>query len=106
MLQAAIREEIERLKSEPVTDEELQRVKTLARANLIRGLRSNSGIAQQIGTYQNQWGDWRELFRQVDKIQKVTAEDIMRVAKETFVATNRTVGMIVTDGEPAGWRED
>lgn len=94
-VQAAIRAEIERMKSEPVTDDELRMVKTRAKANLIRGLDSNQGLAGQLATYQELYGDWRELFRSVDKIDKVTKEDIQRVARATLVPTNRTVGMIV-----------
>ncbi len=100
-IQAVIREEIERLKSEPVTDDELKRVKTRAKAGLVRGLNSNQGIAIQIATYQGQYGDWRELFNSVDKIEAVTKDDIMRVAKEAFIPRNRTVGMIVTDEQEA-----
>ena len=44
-----------------------------------------------------QYGDWRELFRGVERIEKVTQEDIMRVAKATFTSKNRTVGRIVND---------
>jgi predicted Zn-dependent peptidase len=100
-IQAAIRDEIEKLQNEPVTDEELQRVKTNAKANLIRGLASNGGIANQLATYQARYGDWREIFREVQRIEKVTKDDIMRVAKKTFVPSNRTVAMIVTDAEVA-----
>ena len=96
-VQEAIRAEIERLKTEPVSDEELKMVKTKAKAGLIRSLQSNGGIANQLATAHVQYGDWREIFKQVDKIEAVTAEDIMRVAKETFVSSNRTVGMIVND---------
>ena len=94
-VQAAIRAEIDRMKNEPVTDDELRMVKTRAKANLIRGLDSNQGLVGQIATYQALFGDWRELFRSVDKIDKVTKEDIQRVARATLVPTNRTVGMIV-----------
>jgi predicted Zn-dependent peptidase len=96
-IQAEIRAEIERIKTEPVTDEELQRVKTNAKADLIRGLSSNAGIAGQLAITQGQLGDWREIFTSVEKIDAVTKEDILRVAQETFVPTNRTVGMIVTE---------
>jgi len=96
-IQAAIREEIKRLKTDPVSEDELKMVKTQAKAGLIRGLQSNGGIASQLATAHAQFGDWREIFSQVDKIEAVTAEDILRVANETFVKTNRTVGMIVTD---------
>jgi predicted Zn-dependent peptidase len=93
-IQAAIRVEIDRLKSEDVADGELATVKTRTRANLIRQLDSNQGLALQLGRYQARDGDWRELFRDVDQIQKVTKADVRRVANQTFVETNRTVGMI------------
>lgn len=98
-VQAAIREEIAKITTEPITDDELKMVKTRAKAELIRGLDSNTGIAGQLAEYQTLHGDWRELFRDVERIEKVTKEDIMRVAQATFVATNRTVAMIVTQDE-------
>jgi predicted Zn-dependent peptidase len=94
-VQAAIRAEIDRIRNEPVTDDELRMVKTRAKANLIRGLDSNQGLAGQLATYEALYGDWRELFHSVEKIDKVTKEDIQRVARATLVPTNRTVGMIV-----------
>jgi predicted Zn-dependent peptidase len=99
-IQAAIHDEIERLKHEPVSDEELSMVKTRAKANLIRGLENSGGIggiAGQLAMYQARYRDWRELFRSVERIEKVTKEDIMRVAQATFVPTNRTVAMIVNE---------
>ena len=98
-IQEAIRVQIERLKNEPVGDEEMLMVKTRAKAGLIRGLSTNGGIARQLAMHQAQLGDWRELFRSVERIEKVTQEDIMRVAQATFVPTNRTVAMIVNNEE-------
>jgi predicted Zn-dependent peptidase len=92
----AIHEEIERLKTQDVTDDELKMVKTRAKANLIRSLGDNSGLAQNLAIYQTRYGDWRELFRSVDRIDKVTKADIRRVANKIFVDTNRTVGIIET----------
>src|SRR5437763_4742610 len=92
----AIHQEIERLKTEPVSDEELKMVKTRERANLIRGLGDNSGLASELAVYQARFGDWRELFRQLDKLDKVTKEDVRRVANKFFTAENRTVGIIET----------
>ena len=51
-------------------------------------------LAEGRGGHNTMLGDWRELFRQVGKIDKVNAADIKRVANETFVASNRTVGVI------------
>jgi predicted Zn-dependent peptidase len=98
---AAIHVEIERLKKEDVSDDELKMIKTRTKANLIRGLAENTGLSTQLGTYQARYGDWRELFRSVERIDKVTKQDIRRVANETFVDINRTVGVIETTG-PGG----
>jgi predicted Zn-dependent peptidase len=92
----AIYEEIEKLKTELVTDEELAKAKTRARAGLIRRLASNSGLASQITFYEVVTGDWRNLFTQLDQIDNVTAEDIQRVVKEYFTVKNRSVATIET----------
>jgi predicted Zn-dependent peptidase len=93
-IEAAIRKEIERLRDEEVSDAELDMVRTRARASLLRKLGSNMGLALRLAQAQIRFGDWRELFRLVDRIQKVTKADIRRVAREVFVPTNRTVGII------------
>ena len=66
------------------------------RRNLIRGLGENSGLAAQLAIYQARYGDWRELFYNIDRLQKVTKEDIRRVANKTFIPTNRTVAIVQT----------
>ena len=96
----AIHAEIDRIKKEDISDEELKMIKTRAKADLIRGLADNAGLAQQLAIYQSRYGDWRELFRSVDRIDKVTKADIRRVANAIFVDTNRTVGVIETSGAP------
>jgi predicted Zn-dependent peptidase len=45
-------------------------------------------------------GDWRNLFKELGRIRAVTAEDIQRVAAQTFKTTNRTEGYVET--LPAG----
>ncbi len=95
-LAEAIHQEIERLKTQDVSDEELKMFKTRARADLIRGLASNQGLAIQLATMELRYGDWRELFRQLDRYDKVTKADIRRVANKTFVPENRTVGIVET----------
>ena len=89
--------EIERIQNEPVSGEELEAVKTRAKAAFISGLRSNSGMAQALTTAQVLTGDWRNLFHELEKINSVTADDIQRVAREIFVTPNKIVGEIITD---------
>jgi predicted Zn-dependent peptidase len=96
-----IHAELDRLKNEDVSADELQSVKTRAKAGLLRQLDSNSGLAIQLATYETVFGDWRELFREVDKIDKVTAADIRRVASATFVPSNRTTAMLESAKKPA-----
>ena len=93
-LAAGIRTEIERIKTEEVSAEELASVKTRVKAGLIRQLSGNSGLALQLASYQSMYGDWRELFRDVERIDKVTAADVKRVANATFTEKNRTVGKL------------
>ncbi len=92
----AIHAEIERLKKEEISDDELKMIKTRTKANLIRSLDDNEGLATNLATYETRYGDWRELFRSVDHIDKVTKADIRRVANDTFNDSNRTVGVIET----------
>jgi predicted Zn-dependent peptidase len=89
----AIHAEIDRLKKEDISDDELKMIKTRAKADLLRGLADNSGLAQQLAIYQARYGDWRELFKSVDRIDQVTKADIRRVANQTFNENNRTVGI-------------
>ncbi len=90
----AIHAEIDRVKKEDISDDELQMIKTRAKADLIRNLGDNQGLAFQLGMAQSLYGDWRGLFRHVDDIGKVSKADIRRVANTTFVDSNRTEGMI------------
>jgi predicted Zn-dependent peptidase len=86
----AIHKELDQLKNEDVSDAELERFKTRARADLLRGLGDNEGLAHQLAEYQTRFGDWRELFRQLNKINAVNKADIRRVANKIFIASNRT----------------
>jgi len=98
--EAAIYEEIEKLKTQPVTPEELEGLKARAKSEFLSTIGSNQGLAMQLAESQNLQGDWRETFRWLARIDKVTTEDIQRIAKNTFVKMNRTVGMIQTVAEP------
>ncbi len=96
----AIHVELERLKKEDISDEELRMIKTRAKANLIRSLGSNAGLAYALVLDQSRYDDWRELFRSVDRIEKVSKADIRRIANQTFTPDNRTVGIIEFSGPP------
>ena len=93
---AAFHAEIERLKTTDVTDDELQMIKTREKAGLIRRLGNNEGLADELAVYQTRYGDWRELFKSVDRLDKVTKADIRRVANQIFTESNRSIAYIKT----------
>jgi predicted Zn-dependent peptidase len=82
-----------------VDDATLARVKTKTRAGLIRSLDSNSGLAQALASYYADYGDWRKLFTDVDDIDKVTPDDVQRVARTLFNPLARTVTWIAQPKE-------
>ena len=90
----AIHKQLDLLKTSDITDEELARFKTRARADLLRGLADNEGLAHQLAEYQTRFGDWRQLFRDLDKIDAVTKADVRRVANKIFLESNRTSAQI------------
>jgi predicted Zn-dependent peptidase len=92
----AVVTEIERLKTEPVSDQDLEKFRTRSQASVVRALASNRGLARQLTFYEVVTGDWRNLFKQLDEINQVTAQDIQRVAKEYFTSKNSVVGVIET----------
>lgn len=89
-------EETEKLKTELLSDEEVNEIKARKKAALVNQLNSRQGMAIQLAGYETAYGDWRQLFKELDQINAVTAQDIQRVAKEYLTSTNRTVGSIVT----------
>jgi len=95
-LETVIHEEIQKVKDGDITQQELDRARTNARASLVRSLDSNTGLAQSFASTEAQQGDWRKVFTDLDKLNEVTLEDLQRVAKTYFTDDNLTVGAIVT----------
>jgi predicted Zn-dependent peptidase len=90
----AIHKELDKLKTEDVSDAELERFKARARAALLQSLGDNEGLASQLADYQTRYGDWREMFRELKEIDAVSKADIRRVAQQTFTEDGRTVARI------------
>ncbi|MGE5646108.1 MAG: M16 family metallopeptidase [Acidobacteriota bacterium] len=100
----AVYQIIERLKTQTVDEQTLQRVRTKVRAGLIRQLDSNSGMASQLTFYHVNYGDWRKLFTGLDDINRVTAADVQRVARQYFTESARTVARTVAPRRPGAPR--
>jgi predicted Zn-dependent peptidase len=85
---------LENFEKQKIDEATLARVKVKTRAGLIHRLDSNAGLAQLLATYYANYGDWRKLFTSIDDIEKVTADDVQRVAKQYFTPQNRTIALI------------
>ena len=90
----AIYKELEKLKSEPVATRELEKIKNQLKADIIKGLNSNSGLASKLSYFEAVAGDFRYITRHIKVIEKVTPEDIMRTAKKYLTRDNRTVAVL------------
>lgn len=93
-LEKALYAEIDKFKTEPVSEKELTKAKNQIEASFIMGQDSNFNRAMLLGQYETV-ASWKLLDKYVDGIRKVTAEDVMRVAKQYFSEDNRTVGILV-----------
>ncbi len=98
-IENTINEEIQKVKAGEISREELDRAITNARADLVRSLNSNMGLALRLAETHAQQGDWRRIFTFLDDLQEVTLEDLERVANTYLVKQNRTVGKIVNRQE-------
>ncbi|HET6527199.1 MAG TPA: pitrilysin family protein [Balneolaceae bacterium] len=94
-LETAIYEVIGKIKKGDIPQQALDRARTKARAGLIRGLDSNMGLARAFATAEAQTGDWRTIFTDLEELEKVTVDDLQRVANKYFTKSNRTVGVII-----------
>lgn len=101
-LDRLILDEIEKLQTQPVTPEELERAKTSMRASYILGNRDIGSQASQIAYNQTVAKDYRYSDRYLDDVEKVTIADVQRVAKQYLQRDRRVVGYfepsVITSG--------
>lgn len=97
-VEAAVYKELERLKTEPLSEAELAKARKQIATSMLRRLQDNSGLARMLSSYQL-LGDWRYLVDYEEKLKQVTAEDVMEVAKRYLNVENRTVATLTRGGE-------
>ncbi len=90
-VEAAIYEEVERLKKDSIADWELQKAKNTTRRNFINGLQSSLSRAISLGQYTTYYNEPNLINTRLDKVAAVTKEDVQRVANKYLRDTNRTV---------------
>jgi zinc protease len=94
-VRALVLDELERIKTVPAPETELRKAKNLWLAAHYRELKSNAGRANMLGTYEVFYGDYKKLYEEPAEVEKVTAADVQRVAKQILTAENRTVGILM-----------
>jgi predicted Zn-dependent peptidase len=84
-------EEIERIKTEAVTDDELEKAKNQIEVDYYLHLQTLAEKADNLGLYHFIAGDWRFINGLVERTRNITRDDIQRVARNYLVESNRTV---------------
>jgi predicted Zn-dependent peptidase len=95
--QAAIEEEIEKIKKDSVTEDELMKFKRSTVKGLLGQMKSNTQMAAMLTYADVVLGSTDEAFNQVDRVRAITAEDVKRVANQYLIKTNRTIGEIIPE---------
>jgi zinc protease len=101
-LEAAIYAEIERVKAGPIADWELEKARNTARRQFVGGLQSSLNRAIDLAEYTLVYNDPGEINKRYTRLDKLTAADVQRVARQYLTPENRTV--IVTVPKAAAGR--
>jgi len=99
--QAGMDSVLARMGREGPTERELQKAKNLLEAHFVQSLKTNNGVGQQLAYYEHLFGDYRAMFRTIDRYRAVTAADCRRVAAQIFNPMRRTVAVLVPEAAPA-----
>jgi len=101
-LAAGLHREISKIAEEGVDQDELDRATTRIRADRIRSLQSNLGLAWKLAEAEAQKGGWRRVFTDLKHYREVTAEDVRSVAEAYLVENNRTEGRLLLQEKGKG----
>ena len=82
------------LTSQPFTAEELAGYKVRVRAAKIGAVDDNSSLAGELAQAQALYGNWRDFFREQERIQALTPADLTAALKAVYSKSNRTVAML------------
>jgi zinc protease len=92
-------ETLENVAKNPITDEEVNR----SRLQLLRQREDLNSDSARLAVRLSEWaacGDWRLFFLHRDRLEKVTAADVNRVAQNYLIRANRTVGVFLPTDKP------
>lgn len=98
-LESAYWEELERMASEPVSDDELARAKALTESDELGALQRVDERADRLSMYATLFDDPDLVNRMLPRYLSVTAEQIRAVCADVFRPDNRLVMTYVPSGE-------
>ncbi|MGZ8245785.1 M16 family metallopeptidase [Methylomagnum sp.] len=101
-LEKSLSDEIRRLRDEPISAEELQRVKAQVLASHVYQLDSMFYQAMQLGAAETVGLGWHTVQEYVDKVNAVTAEQVQKVANKYLVDDRLTVAHLEPQPLPEG----
>jgi zinc protease len=98
-LENAVYDEIEKVKKEGISTTELQKIKNQKLMEFYSKIETINGKANNVGTYELFFGDYKKMFNAPAEYEKVSIEDVKRVANEYFKKSNRTIGVLKANVE-------
>jgi predicted Zn-dependent peptidase len=84
---------VDEVRQKGITDRELEKCRNQQMADLVRGLKTNNGIAQQLGYFETV-GTYKDFFEYAKALESVTAGDIQRCADQYLKPSGRNVLVI------------
>jgi zinc protease len=98
-LLVALDHELERVRREVVSEDELARAKARLELSALQSLESTAGKAEQIGFYDLVLGDPSAVFRRLDTYRRVTASDVRKAARRYLTQKARTIVRVIPEGD-------
>jgi predicted Zn-dependent peptidase len=99
-IEKLVKAEIEKIKADGITDDELEKIRMQNKLGNVRQLQSSSSRAIQLGQFAVFYNNPNLINTQIEKVLSVTKEDVQRVARQYLVDTNKTV--VLTNPKPQG----
>jgi zinc protease len=98
-IESAVYDELEKVKSQSVSDQELEKAKNILLATFFRQMKTIDGRANTLGTFEVFFGDYNKLFSAAADYARVTRADVQQVARKYFGDKNRTTATLVLEPE-------